>query len=676
VTQPTHTALSREERRASLDLYGRLALAVAGVWSATYALALAWAEAAILGTAPAERASTWAWATPAIVTYVGLLVQLAVSCPVLTWPERAWATARPGRLLPRLGLVLATPALPVIAARLRRATRPPDMTSYVQLLGLPQLIVIQTTAWGGLSLAVSAIGIAAHYDWPVTTTVLLLALWLAAFAPFVAFAGVAARKAVVARATAFPGAITLHSAGGARFAVRWAASAALLAQAIVLVPLLSGKLWIEQYRIVRAERHARSIAAQVQHFTASSAHAALGAFLARHPDVAVALSTGRVYGAVERVVEAREGLVDLDDDGWPDRVVVPIPTGRVIVDTGPRDVVPAATFLLALVALGGGLILSIARYARMLDRDLAHARAYVDALLEDTPPSLPDVRAIRTSDVRSLVEAVSRLVDRTIETNIARYVATEKTREAERVKSQFLANMSHDLRSPLNAVLGFSELLLTGIDGELDEEDRAMVGQIHESGRHLLSQIDDILDMAKVEAGRMHLSPEPTPPVTLLSRATAAVRKDLGEAVTLRTQAAPGLPPVHVDGYRTAQAIENVLRFAAIHAGDRPVDVTLRPHDRPDGRFVLVRIHADTRALSAADLGRARRGFLRIPGQPGLGLGLPLASALLDLQGGRLRVEEGPDGVVFTLELPAPHMSRKLILGETPPEGLDFENSR
>ena len=86
-----------------------------------------------------------------------------------------------------------------------------------------------------------------------------------------------------------------------------------------------------------------------------------------------------------------------------------------------------------------------------------------------------------------------------------------------------------------------------------------------------------------------------------------------------------------------------------------------------------MRVHTRARSLSAAGLRRARRGFLRLPGQPGLGLGLPLAGALLELQGGRLEIEESTDGIVFTLHLPAPRMSRKLILGETPPVGLDVE---
>jgi signal transduction histidine kinase len=237
-------------------------------------------------------------------------------------------------------------------------------------------------------------------------------------------------------------------------------------------------------------------------------------------------------------------------------------------------------------------------------------------------------------------------------------VAIEKAKEADRLKSQFLANMSHDLRSPLNSILCFSELLLTGIDGELAHEHCDLIQIINDSGHDLLQQIDDILDTAKIEAGKMEIHPEPTPTATLVSRAIQNARKRLRKDIDFHTEAAPGLPPTVVDTYRAVQAVENVLLFASERMESGTITVNVRTDLGERGHTIAIQVRTPVRPASAEQLRQARQGFTRLPGHKGLGLGLPIANAIAEMHGGRLEIDDGDEAMVFTIHFPAPDLRR------------------
>ncbi len=307
-----------------------------------------------------------------------------------------------------------------------------------------------------------------------------------------------------------------------------------------------------------------------------------------------------------------------------------------------------------------------------LRRDVLRASSQVDAVVREQPPDLLLPGSLSTGEIYHLVGAVDRLIARIRKATVAKYVAIERAKEGDRLKSQFLANMSHDLRSPLNSIIGFSELLLRGIDGELSAEQSDMVQQIHDSGQDLLQQIDDILDTAKLEARRLDVHPEPTPPANLISRAIQNARTRQRGEIEYETQVAPGLRPAFVDPFRMVQALTNILLFAGERIETGTLKISVREGRVDDGRRIFVQVQTPVRPATTEHLARARRGFYRIPGHRGLGLGLPIAGAILELSGGSLSIEDLGKGMVFTAAMPAPQ-SRATFLRM---RAIDYDKSK
>src|SRR5688572_19149009 len=131
--------------------------------------------------------------------------------------------------------------------------------------------------------------------------------------------------------------------------------------------------------------------------------------------------------------------------------------------------------------------------------------------------------------------------------------------DASRMKSEFLANMSHELRTPLNAIIGFSEVLRDGLIGDMSDQQRGFIGDIFSSGKHLLSLINDILDLSKVEAGKMLLDLEPVEVVSLLANSLSIVReKAAGSQIRLTMDASEDLGTMHADARKVKQIVYNL----------------------------------------------------------------------------------------------------------------------
>ena len=135
--------------------------------------------------------------------------------------------------------------------------------------------------------------------------------------------------------------------------------------------------------------------------------------------------------------------------------------------------------------------------------------------------------------------------------------------DASRMKSEFLANMSHELRTPLNAIIGFSEVLRDGLMGEMTDQQRGFIGDIFGSGKHLLSLINDILDLSKVEAGKMTLDLEPVQVSSLFANSLSIIReKAATRHIRLGMEAAEELGSIQADARKVKQIVYNLLSNA------------------------------------------------------------------------------------------------------------------
>ena len=223
---------------------------------------------------------------------------------------------------------------------------------------------------------------------------------------------------------------------------------------------------------------------------------------------------------------------------------------------------------------------------------------------------------------------------------------------ASRHKSDFLATMSHELRTPLNAIIGFSEVLQEQMFGELNERQLAYVGDVLEAGRHLLSLINDVLDLAKIEAGRMELElSQVAVPELLRGAVSMQSERATRGGIDLSVDSEPEEIVVTADERRVRQVVFNLLSNAVkFTPADGRVDVSAR---LDDGRVEIA--VADTGpGIPSEDRETIFEEFEQAGIQAeGTGLGLPLSRKLVELHGGRLWVEsELGKGSTFRFTLP------------------------
>jgi PAS domain S-box-containing protein len=233
----------------------------------------------------------------------------------------------------------------------------------------------------------------------------------------------------------------------------------------------------------------------------------------------------------------------------------------------------------------------------------------------------------------------------------------QSLQEANRMKSEFLANMSHELRTPLNGIIGFTEFLFDEKPGPLKPKQKEYLGDVLSSARHLLQLINDVLDLAKVEAGKMELHPE-TFPVHKAVEEVAAVIKGIANKkhISVGIEIGAGLDAVKLDEHKFKQVLYNLLSNAVKFSDDGgQVSVKAR---RLDTQQFEVRICDTGIGIKAEDINRLFTEFEQLDSGTarrfeGTGLGLALTKKIIEFQGGRISVESQPGkGSVFTVVLP------------------------
>jgi signal transduction histidine kinase len=252
-----------------------------------------------------------------------------------------------------------------------------------------------------------------------------------------------------------------------------------------------------------------------------------------------------------------------------------------------------------------------------------------------------------------------KVEERTRELETALAELDEKGRELEAAslhKSAFLANMSHELRTPLNAILGFSQVLRERLFGELNEKQEGYVEDILSSGNHLLSLINDVLDLSKVEAGEVELDVAPFSLRESLERGVVMVRERAqNDGVQVSLAANPDVDIVAGDERRIRQVIFNLLSNAVkFTPAGGAVDVCAT---QVNGE-VRVSVADTGPGIAAEDRERIFEEFQQteagIEKREGTGLGLALSKRLVELHGGRIWVDgELGNGSTFVFTLPA-----------------------
>jgi signal transduction histidine kinase/CheY-like chemotaxis protein len=257
---------------------------------------------------------------------------------------------------------------------------------------------------------------------------------------------------------------------------------------------------------------------------------------------------------------------------------------------------------------------------------------------------------------RELSGAYQTLEEKVSQRTSELQAANQELARANKLKSEFLANVSHELRTPLSAIIGFSQILLDGIDGPVNEEQQQDISQVNKSGQSLLALINQILDLSKIEAGKMDLTLERVDLPGLVNGVLESI-SPLAQEKGLRidTRFGPGLPAVEADAGRLKQILINLLSNAVKFTERGHIEIQAQP----SGRMVRIAVKDTGIGISAEAQRVIFEEFVQGDGSStrrhgGTGLGLSIVRKLVEMHGGAITVLSEPGlGSTFTFTVPA-----------------------
>ena len=346
--------------------------------------------------------------------------------------------------------------------------------------------------------------------------------------------------------------------------------------------------------------------------------------------------------------EVLTAFAPIDPLGW--RVFVEQPVAEVYAT------LDASILRTALLLLGGFVISALAALA-LARRMVRPIRTLQEGAQRIGAGELEQKIDVRTGD--ELEALAGQFNDMSDELRRSYAELEQKVEErtaqlavANRHKSEFLANMSHELRTPLNAIIGFSEALREKMFGEQNDKQLEYLNDIHASGRHLLSLINDILDLSKIEAGRMELDVQSFAGPSALEAALALVRERAQKkGIRLSLELDPALGEVRADERKFKQILLNLLANAIKFT---PEGGRIAVGARLNGAGLEVAVSDTGIGIAPNDQAAVFEEFRQVgPRAEGTGLGLALTRRFVELHGGSIRLDSAPGrGTTFTFTLP------------------------
>jgi|GEM_PF-2045269 len=327
----------------------------------------------------------------------------------------------------------------------------------------------------------------------------------------------------------------------------------------------------------------------------------------------------------------------------------------------------AGIFALLLIVAGVVYAWIVARrLGEQLARDLRALTAQIQRMHTSDAPIQQEVTAFariaHTQAGQRLAASLSELAQRFDEMRQKEREGRLAMEQVQRLRTQFLASMSHDLRSPLNSILGFAVLISSGTEGPVTAEQRESIQMITRSARDLLRLVTNILDSARFEAGRLPLRRRLTPAADILNQAVIEGRRMIEDRpLEIEADIQPGLPAVYVDADRVVQAVVGLFSHAIDAMESGTIRLVARVANGPPGpqvrhlRVDVMDRGAGIREADQAALFEAFREIQEPSGKRigGLGLGLSLARELVKAHGGDVWFEsESGRGTTFSVAIP------------------------